>query len=293
MQRNKTAFALLGLVVFALTAWTQRPVHQAGVLELTYLDVGEGQCGVMRTPSGKIVVLDCGTSTWRDSDSLGSKLVAPYLQRLGADRIDLAVLSHPHSDHVSGYASLLAEKPAKAVLDIGRRHGAPPYIRFLRQVKKCGASYRIAKRGQFVDFGDGVRAEVLNPDPDAHYSDLNENSMVLRVTYGKVAMLLCADAGEEAERRMLESGMRVRAQVMQVGHHGSRFGTTPEWLAAVRPSVAIISCGRNDMYGHPSRQTLARLRAVGARTYRTDMNGAVTVTTDGHTIRVRTFRQTR
>jgi beta-lactamase superfamily II metal-dependent hydrolase len=293
MRPSRKWLLVFALAVVFVVAWSQALVSRPGTLELTYLDVGEGLCGVMRTPSGKTVVFDCGTSSWRDSAQIGSKLVATYLQQRGVDRIDLAVLSHPHADHVSGYAALLAEKPAKTVLDIGARHGISPYVKFLREVKKSGAKYRIARRGQSVNMGDGVRIAVLSPSPSLRYSDLNERSMVLRVTFGKAAMLLCADVGAETEARILESGDRVRAQVLQVGHHGSKSSSTAEWLAAVRPRVAIISCGRGDSYGHPSRDVLARLSTVGARVYRTDRHGAVTVTTDGRAIRVRAFGQSQ
>ncbi len=277
--------------VVCLFIWVPVLLSHPNTLELTYLDVGEGLCGVMKTPSGRIVVLDCGTSSWSDSASVGEKLVAPYLQRLGADTIDLAVLSHPHADHVCGFPSLFAVKPPKVVLDIGARHDSPEYEEFLRAVRESKARYRIAHSGQSIDLGDGIRAEVLSPDTGFAYTDLNERSTVMRVTFRKAVFLLCADAGAEAESRLLKSGAAVRAQVMQVGHHGSDTASTAEWLAAVRPAVAIISCGRGGQSGHPSRQVLDRLRGAGARVYRTDLNGAVSVITDGRTIRIRTHRR--
>jgi competence protein ComEC len=239
------------------------------------------------------MVIDCGTSSWRKSQSVGDRLAAPYLSSLGVDTIDVAVLTHPHADHVSGYASLLAVKPAKLVLDVGAKHASPYYFRFLRAVKKCKATYRIAKRGQSIDMGDGVIARVLSPDPVEDYADLNDNSIVLRVTYKKVALMLAADAGEEVERRILHTGARVESQVLQVGHHGSARATSPGWLAAVNPRIAVISCGRHNEYGHPSRDVLDRLNSRGTRVYRTDRNGAVMVSTDGRTVRVRGWRGVR
>jgi beta-lactamase superfamily II metal-dependent hydrolase len=248
-------------------------------------------CCVARTPSGKIIVIDCGTSTWRKSETVGEKLVAPYLKSLGAGAIDVAVLTHPHADHVSGYAGLLRSEPAKLVLDIGARHASPYYIKFLNAVKDCGASYRRAKRGQSLDMGDGVMLYVLSPDPAVTYHDLNNRSIVLRVVFKKVAFLLAADAQADAERHILASGDDVGAQVLQVGHHGSHAGTTPEWLAKVRPQVAVISCARHNEYGHPSREVTDRLRYSGIRYYRTDSDGAVSLTTDGTEIRIRTYRR--
>lgn len=290
MPRDAKRLVLVALAIACLGIWSYALVPRQSQLELTYLDVGEGLCGVMRTPSGKTVVLDCGTSSWRNSGSIGGKLVAPYLQQFGIGNIDVAILSHPHADHVSGYAGLIKAQPPKIVLDIGARHATPEYERFLQAVKDSGATYRIARRGQSINLGDGVRVDVLNPDRSARYSDLNERSMVLRVRFQKVAMLLCADVGRETEKRLLESGDCVRAQVMQVGHHGSKTSSTAEWLAAVRPKVAIISCGRGSEYGHPARDVLARLRGAGSRIYRTDIHGAVCVTTDGTTISVRAFK---
>lgn len=291
MPRDKRWLVVALLAVACLASWTHALVSKPDTLELTYLDVGDGLCGVMRTPSGKIIVMDCGTSSWSNNDIVGEKLVTPYLNRLGANRIDLAVLSHPHLDHVSGCAGLVESCPPRMVIDIGAAHPSPQYVRFLRAVKKCGAKYRIARRGQAINTGDGVRIDILNPGQLTRYSDLNQKSIVMRVTFKKTSMLICSDAGEEAEKEILRSGVPVRAHVMQVGHHGSSSATSPEWLAAVRPSVAVISCGRRSQYGHPSRQTVARLAAAGARTYRTDLHGAVTIITDGRTLRVSTIRQ--
>lgn len=138
--------------------------------------------------------------------------------------------------------------------------------------------------------GDGVMARILDPSPDVNYKNLNDNSIVMRITYKRVAILLAADAGEAAERDMLDSGLNVRAQVLQVGHHGSHDATSPRWLSAVQPRIAIISCARHSHYGFPSRQVLDRLASRGARIYSTGQYGAVTVSTDGDAIDVRTVR---
>lgn len=291
MVRDRKWLAIIALAVLCAGIWAGALRSRGSSLELTFLDVGEGLCAVMRTPSGKIMVFDCGTSSWRKSSLVGERLVAGFLQRMGADRIDLAVLSHPHSDHVSGYAGLIKAKPPKLVLDIGVKHGLPQYAEFLKAVKASGATYRIARRGQSIDFGDGVHVDVLSPQANQRYEDLNENSMVLRITYRRIRLLLSADVGRETERRLIESGSNLRAQVLQVGHHGSKSATTPEWLDAVRPEITVISCGRGDEYGHPSREVVARLKSTSARVYRTDYNGAVTITTDGALIRVRTYKR--
>jgi competence protein ComEC len=289
MLKDRRLIVLGVAALIAVGVWSFALLKGGKTLELTVMDVGEGLCVVMRSPAGRIMVMDCGTCSWRNNDRIGASLVVPYLRSFGADHIDLAVLSHPHADHLSGYPGLLEETPAKLVLDIGARHPSPIYKQFLEEVRRSGATYRVAKRGQEIDMGAGVVVQVLNPDPAGGYSNLNDRSIVLRVVYGETSFLLAADAEEEAERRMLESGMTLRSDVLQVGHHGSRTSSSPEWVAAVKPRAAVISCGSRNTYGHPSRLTINRMRAAGAKVYRTDMDGAVQITSDGRSVRLRTF----
>ena len=251
--------------------------------------MGDGLCVVARTPSHRTLVVDCGTSSWRRGDLVGEKLTAPYLQRLGVDRVDALVLTHPHLDHVSGCAGLLQIKPASLVVDLGTAHRSPAYTSFLRAVRESGAIYRKAAKGQTLELGGGAVAEVLSPDPNGNYKDLNDRSIVLRVTYGNARILLMADAGEEVETGLLESGADLRSQVLLVGHHGSASASSAAFLAAVRPAVAVISCARNSQHGFPARDTLERLNCSGARVYVTGRHGAVTVTTDGEDVAVSTM----
>jgi competence protein ComEC len=280
---------VVGLVAVAL--WLSVMLNAPRNLQITFLDVGDGLCAVVRTPGGHTLLMDCGTSSWGDHNAeVGSKLVAPYLQRLGLNSIDVAILSHPHADHDCGFAGLFKAEPAELVLDCGARCRQPEYKAFVKAVKDTHARFRVARRGQEIDMGDGVRARILNPLPDVRYPNLNDRSIVLRVTYKKVAVLLTADASDEAEQEMLRAGLNVRAQVLQVGHHGSRQASSSQWLAAVRPQIAVISCARRSQYHFPSRLVLDRLRGCGARTYTTGQSGAVTITTDGEAIRVDTVR---
>lgn len=286
LLKNKKRLLICVLAIITLLLWASAifPIHKT--LNVTFLDVGEGLCVVAQTPSGKIIVMDCGTSGRRNNESVGQNVAARYIQQLGADKIDLAILSHPHSDHVSGYAGLIDAKPVKTVLDIGVKYKSPYYYSFLRSIKKCNARYRIAKCGQKINMGDGVVIEILNPSPDVTYTDLNENSIVARIVYKHTAVLFTGDADRQAEDVMLKSGLPLHSQLLQVGHHGSETSTSSEWLAAVRPQVAVISCGKHNKYKHPSQSTLARLYSYGCRVYRTDKNGAVQVVTDGNTLNV-------
>lgn len=285
---------LLGIAgIVAITVWMSVLLPGSSQLRVTFLDVGDGLCTIVRTPSGRTLVADCGTSSRRDCASVGPKLVVPYLQSQGLDAIDVAVVSHSHSDHLSGMAGLLKLEPAALVIDCGKKHLSQEYKAFLKAVKCNHSRYRIAQRGQVIDMGDGVKIHILSPAPNALYSDLNDDSTVLRITYKRVAILLAADAGKEAESDMLDAHLNVRAQVLQVGHHGSRYATSPDWLSAVKPRIAVISCARHSRYGFPARQTLDRLSSSSVRTYTTGQSGAVTVSTDGTSISVRTVRSPR
>lgn len=292
MRWDRAALMVAAAVALAAGIWISVLLPREPTLTVTFLDVGEGLNAVVRSPSGATMVFDCGTSTWRNPEVVGEKVTASYLQSQGVDIIDVAVLSHPHADHVSGYAGLLNLKPTRLVLDTGAAHPSPHYKRFLAAVKRCGATYRVAHRGQTIDLGGGALAQVLSPGPEHAHEDLNNRSVVLRITYRSVAILLAADAGVEAEACMLEAGLPLRSQVLQVGHHGSDDSTSPEWLAAVAPGLAIISCGRSNSYGHPSSEVVSRLRSAGARVYRTDHDGAVTITTNGVVVRARSMRPT-
>ena len=277
----------MALVVIAI--WAAALLQPGHELEVTFLDVGEGLCVIVRGPTGRTLVMDCGTSSWRDTELVGGRLAAAYLQSLAVDTIDVAILSHPHADHVSGMSGLLRAKPPRLVMDIGAAHGSRLYRKFLQTVRKTRAAYRRARRGQQIDLGGGAYATVLSPDPSEHYADLNDHSVVLRITYGAAAILLAADAGDETEREILASGADARAQVLQVGHHGSAQSTCDEWLQSVRPEIAVISCARRSPYGHPSREVVRKLRAFGARVYCTAWHGAVSITTNGRAIKVKTY----
>jgi competence protein ComEC len=146
----------------------------------------------------------------------------------------------------------------------------------------------VARRGQSFDLGQAVHVAVLAPELPlitGTSSDINNNSVVLRLTFGHVAMLLTGDAQAEAEARMLADGADLRADVLKVGHHGSAYSSTPAFLEAVHPRVALISCGLHNVFGHPSPRTLAALGAAGAKIYRTDLDGGISVVTDGTTIK--------
>ncbi len=292
-QRDYTRHYLsvfLVAIALAVAAFTQFS-PDAGVLTMAVLDVGEGLCVVMHTPGGKSLVYDCGTSSWRDESGVGEKVAADYLQKMGSDNIDIAVLSHTDSDHMSGFASLLRKKPAKLVLFTERKNTSDLFYEFRQAVVEYCGRYEHTRAGDMYELDDGVIVEVLHPKNAAEYEEDNNASVVLRIVYGDVSFLLAGDAEMEAEDDMVDSGVPLDSDVLVVGHHGSAGSTSRLFLRKVTPEIAIISVGSGNHYGHPAYETIDRLRDYNIRTLRTDWHGAVQVTTDGRSLGIDTYKK--
>ena len=275
----------------AIVIWFAALSSKPETLTAVFLDVGQGDCIFMRTPSGRTILVDGGgRSDDPKTDIIGPKVVEPFLRREAVNKIDLLVLTHPHEDHVQGLVSVVRDFRVGMVLDAGIPHGSQGYQEFLRTIEKRHIPYHRAVRGQEIDFGDGVCARVLNPGPNrlvGTEDDTNNNSVVLRITYGKCAILLTGDIGEEAEVDILRSGERLTSDLLKVCHHGSLTGTSDEWLEAVKPAIAVISVGKNS-FGHPSEEVEERLADRGIKVYRTDRDGAITVTISADGLSVKT-----
>jgi competence protein ComEC len=201
------------------------------------------------------------------------------------------MLSHPHEDHVGGLVAVLQNFSVGLVLDTGVPHPGPSYVQLLRLIKARRVPYRLARRGMQVDLGDGLALRILHPQEPLFQgtsSDANLNSIVARLTFGRVAVLLTGDAEGAAETQLLDLGDDMRSLILKVAHHGSRTGTSPALLEAVRPAVALISVGAMNPFGHPDAEVIERLEDAGAAVYRTDLHGAVTVITDGVRVQIRT-----
>ena len=253
-------------------------------LTLHFLDVGQGDGAVLRTPRGRWVVIDAGPSS--DRSDAGARVVVPFLERHGARSVAAVVISHAHLDHIGGVSAVLDRFPVGEVLEPGAPVSDPLYTGFLTGLARRGIAWHPLHRGEQFTL-DGVRFTVLHPEPNwsGWGEDVNEDSAVLLVEYGAFQALFAGDAGFPAEE--LLAGSLGPVDVLKVGHHGSRGSTGDAWLGALRPRLAVISVGRND-YGHPAPATLTRLAAHGVPVRRTDQEGTISVSTDGRRMRVRT-----
>ncbi len=203
-----------------------------------------------------------------------------YLLREGVRRVDLLLNTHPHGDHVGGFAPVVRALRVDAIADSGQRYGGRAFNDGLREAALRQVPIRVARCGDRWSTDDGVALSVLSPCGALFAdgtNDVNENSVVVMLVYRNFRMLFMGDAGFQAEQRLLESGAGLRADVLKVGHHGSAYSSSPGFIAAVRPRVAVISVGRHNLFGHPAVMTLATLRSAGVRTYRTDLCGAIII----------------
>ena len=262
----------------------------APVLRVTFLDVGQGDSTVIEGPTGRVIVVDGGGKPGtdkRDGSDVGSRVVMPYLRSRGISTVDLLVPTHPDDDHVQGLIAVASRLDVRGALLCGYPGTSAPYARLLQTLRTRRIPVYVARRSQTLDLGDGAAVQILSPTNHAilgRHSQTNNNSIVLRVVYGKARFLLTGDAEEETEADMVKNIPDLSADVYKAGHHGSRWSSTPAFLDKVRPRVAIVSCGKNNTYGHPHKETLDRFAGRGVRVFRTDECGAVVVTTDGKTL---------
>lgn len=253
----------------------------AGTLTIDVLDVGQGDGIVLRSPAGKVVLIDAGEE--RED-------VARQLSALGVDKIALAVATHAHADHIGGMAAVLARFPVGLYIDNGLPHTTATYEGVMDQVEQRGIPYKPAREGQVYTLDDGIRIEVLNPPATpirGTRSDLNANSVVLRVTHGEDCLLFTGDSEADTERRLIAAGIGP-CEVLKVAHHGSGHSSTAAWLSAVKPEIALISAGVDNSYGHPDPEALSRLKAAGARIYRTDLQQGLRLESTGSGVKVST-----
>lgn len=255
-----------------------------GKLAVSIIDVGQGDCSLIQTPDKRNILIDAGTHE-------SSENIIRYLTNRGVNRIDLLVITHPHNDHIGGMLDVLDHFGVSEVLDSGYSHGSQTYKNLLTAILKRRIKYITPENWVDGHIGKNVMVHLLWPTDDAQGnddSDLNDRSLVLRISYGNVSFLFTGDIGSGPESRILADEDNIASTVLKVAHHGSSHGTTNEFIQAVRPDYAVISVGADNSYGHPSKKILKRLKASGARVFRTDQDGSVMFITDGNNLEVKT-----
>ena len=266
------------LVLAVLVSYTAATMPD-GNLRVSFLDVGEGDAVLIQKGSRQVLV-DGGPSPQAITLGLGSRM--PLWDRT----IDLLVLTHPHQDHLAGLVEVLRRYRVERVLYPDLDYDSPLYDEWSRLIRDKGIKSAVACAGQQIDLGDGIIINVLNPSINlmaGSESDIDNNSVVLRLSNGDISFLLAADIMEEAERELIRERADLPATVLKVAHHGSATSTTPGFLAVVGPRAAVISCGAGNRFGHPDTEVIGRLeKEVGSENiYRTDEDGTIDFITDG------------
>ena len=310
---------VLGAAGFAFFKWglpwlkSRPPKPSGGELQVHVLDVGpiEGDSILIISPSGKSVLIDAG-------DAGKGKVVLDALKRYKLDHLDYFIATHPHPDHIGGADEVLNAIKVANVIDNGvdlstpaasptpAKKGSKPqpaatpakkrgktingfFDEYKDALQKSGAQYEKAQTGRKYDLGGGAMLTVLAPNGPLFTkdqmktggNDVNANSIVLRLDYGDFSMLFMGDAETQSEERLLGKDVELKANVIKIAHHGSKYATSENLLKRLQPQAAIISTGAWNRYGHPSQSVLDRLKASNAKVFRTDLQGEITITTKG------------
>jgi competence protein ComEC len=271
---------ILPLLLVAILVWSVALTAPDDKLHVSFLDVGQGDAILIQTPNGHDILIDGGPDLQKINLELSKKL--PFWDRT----IDLMVCTQPQADHVTGLVEVLQRYKVNQVLEPGVSYNSSIYQEWCNLVEDKGIEYNIARAGQEIDLGNGIEMEVLNP-PEGLFEetshDVDNNGVVLRLTWSKVSFLFTADIREEAEFELIGQRANLKSTVLKVAHHGSETSTTSQFLATVDPEVAVISAGADNPFGHPSPEVLERLidRLGEDNVYRTDEDGTVEFITDG------------
>lgn len=245
-----------------------------GRLSVHYLDVGQGDSEFVQLPNGECMLIDAGDMNYGGE-------ITEQIKSLGYDKIDYLIATHPHADHIGGMSEVIENFEIGEIYMPRATTNTATFEELLNTISDKGLSISTARSETVIEEGGGLTMEFLAPC-SAEYDDLNNYSAVLKITYNDSSFIFTGDAEDVSENEMLENSYsKLNADVLKVGHHGSKYSTTEDFLNAVSPEYAVISCGKDNSYGHPHSETVKRLTDAGVKLYRTDRLGAVTISTNG------------
>lgn len=276
MQKWSFRAIPLFILVFALCTGLLAVHAKEQPLRIVFFDVGQGDSAVIHFPNGEALLVDAGT---------GKTDIVKKLRQTNAPQAISVLMTHPHSDHIGGMLPVLKEFEIVHAYDTGYPHSRI-YENILRQLLADDVPYSVVRSGQKFAFGE-AKITILHPDEGYEPHDVNDSSIVFMLSYRYFRALFTGDVEKLSEARMVKKwGKQLDADILKVGHHGSRYSSSKEFLNAVKPQYAVISLGLNNSYGYPHKQAMAVLEGSGAQIYRTDLQGDITVKTDGRNIEI-------
>ena len=264
---------------------TQDTAAAQGNIRIKMLNVGQGDAILIQTSEQNVLI---DTSDVDERDKLRAEL-----KKAGVQKIDKVILTHPHADHIGGMDVLLdGSYTIGTVYDNGMPSTSKLYLGYRKKLKSLNITHQALEEGDVLDLGDGAKFTVLSPSEKlvaagqqkGYKHDPNNESIVGRLSFGSFSMLFTGDAEKETEQSILTGhAAELKSTVLKSPHHGSKTSSSKEYLRAVQPEVCLISCGQNNDYGHPHKETLKKYQAIHAKVYETDKNGTITVQSDGKT----------
>lgn len=278
-------FTLAGCNISIDTSYhTSNSSTSSDQAQIYYLDVGQGDCELICLPTGETILIDAGLK------SGGDRLTA-YLKEVGVDKIDILIATHPHADHIGGMEKVIQNFEIGEIYMPKVADDQVPttatYTKLLEAIQAKGMKINQAKAGTTIFSNDNATLEILAPN-NSEYKDLNNYSIVTKLTYGNNRFLFTGDAEKESENEMLSKGYDLSCDILKLGHHGSSTSTTNKFLTAASPAVAIVSCGKDNDYGHPHKEIMNKLNNNHITVYRTDSDGTILAQTDGNTYSITT-----
>ena len=301
---KQSSKARYGLVLVAIAFMVNQSFwyYQTGgnpLLRITSLDVGQGEATLVQFPRGTTMLID-GGGFYDNSFDLGEKVVAPALWKKKIKHIDIVVLSHPHPDHLNGLVYIVKNFSVREVWTNGEKLRSEPFEALERTMAEKGIKKRALTREVAPRRINGVDVAVLHPPAPLEQSsskirggEINNHSLVLRLTYKNLSLLFTGDISREVERDLIETVPRLKSTILKVPHHGSATSSSSAFLKEVQPEIALLSLGHGNIFHLPHPDVIKRYHDQGCQIYRTDQDGAILMESDGSFIRIKTFLNTK
>lgn len=270
-------FILLTIIIFLVGCSTNsiRNTVNSKILTIHFIDVGQGDCDLIQI-NNKNLLIDAGPIA-------SANKVVKYLREKNVRTIDYCIETHPHEDHIGGMDKLINKFNILHFYGPLVTTNTSTFIAMVRALKEKNLKISVAKGGEYINLGLNVTAEFIAPNSEK-YTDMNNYSAVLKLTYKNVTFLFQGDAQSLSEKEILSSNYNIKADVIKIGHHGSKTSTTQNYLKVVNPKIAIISCGIGNDYGHPATTTIKKLKIAGCTIFGTYTYGTIILESDGNTV---------